>query len=301
MKIRRWDRIFCAVIALCALLGIAAVAAEGFFGIPVLTKTASVIARKEIVSVLLMLVLLLLLLAVFLGCLSITFRHRNKKATATQKTDAGVLTISVPAIEGLVEKCVHTHDELNLKELHVANKPGSHGGLIVDLLIETGASASIPLMVDALQKEVQNYLTETTGLAVKEIRVMVDNADALVAASPFDLNGSVPVERRPREPKVLPTGTVVPNLVEHQGEEEKTEQAEGTAEPAAEETGTEEAAAEEKTDEVPEESAEDMFVDADADAEDLLLTADEAAEDEPAAEKEIEEETEENRNRMEND
>lgn len=176
MKIRVADRVVAAVSALLLIAVAAVVVANGFLEQNILGFfVASPIYKTLAVVIPLMLAL---------GCLSIAVRRRNNKESVSQRTDNGELSISVKAIEGLVKKCVDTHEEIQVSSLSLDNE---RGGLVIRLRIATGASVSIPLVVAALQKQLKQYITACTGLGVKEVCVQVDTAGADVKQSVYDL------------------------------------------------------------------------------------------------------------------
>ncbi len=184
MKIRIWDRLAAAVTALLLIALAAVIVTEGFLGESVVAYVQRVLTSGSPRAIAAKVVGLAVLLVLAVSQVSLLLRRRAPHGNVCQETDNGELTISIKAIEGLVQKCVETHGELQLSALHLESQ---RDGLVIDLRISLGSSVSIPLVVDALQKQVKQYITACTGLAVRSVRVHVDTAQANVGKSPFDL------------------------------------------------------------------------------------------------------------------
>ncbi len=184
MRIRVLDRIVAALAGLLLAAGAAIVVVDGFLGENVLAFFQRLFASPKVIPVICKAVATVVLLALAAGCFSLTIRRHSDRKAVSQKTENGELAISMKAIEGLVQKCVETHHELQTASLQLEN---DRGGLRILLRVSTGSSVSIPLVVEALQKQLKQYITACTGLEVKEVCVLVDTAQAQVAKSPFDL------------------------------------------------------------------------------------------------------------------
>ncbi len=184
MRIRVLDRIVAALAGLLLAAGAAIVVVDGFLGENVLAFFQRLFVSPKVIPVICKAVAVVVLLALAAGCFSVTIRHRSDRRAVSQKTENGELAISMKAIEGLVQKCVETHHELQTASLQLES---DRGGLLIHLRVATGSSVSIPLVVEALQKQLKQYITACTGLEVKEVCVLVDTAQAQVAKSPFDL------------------------------------------------------------------------------------------------------------------
>lgn len=184
MRIRVLDRIVAALAGLLLVAGAAIVVVDGFLGENVLAFFQRLFASQKVIPVICKAVAVVALLALAAGCFSVTIRRRSDRKAVSQRTENGELSISMKAIEGLVQKCVETHHELQTASLQLEN---DRGGLRIHLRVATGSSVSIPLVVEALQKQLKQYITACTGLEVREVCVLVDTAQAQVAKSPFDL------------------------------------------------------------------------------------------------------------------
>lgn len=110
--------------------------------------------------------------------------RRGKEEFVVQQTATGELRISIKAIEGLVQKCVATHEEMSLKSLNILSQ---RSGVVVDLRVALADNVSIPLVVAALQKQVKSYLLSAAGVEAKEVRVSVETTGGRAQTSSYML------------------------------------------------------------------------------------------------------------------
>ena len=96
----------------------------------------------------------------------------QRKDYVVQRTDSGELRIAVKAIENLVAKCVDLHEEIQLISMSITN---TREGVVVELNISLANNISIPLAVASLQKQIKQYLVASSGIEVREVRVVVEN------------------------------------------------------------------------------------------------------------------------------
>ena len=109
-----------------------------------------------------------------------------------QKTTSGELRISVKAMESLVQKVFADHKEAALKHMRLLNH---RDGLLVDLTVSLAGNVSIPLVVDALQKQITQHIRTASGVEVKQVRVSVETADNQAVDSPYELRDLPSVEQ----------------------------------------------------------------------------------------------------------
>lgn len=188
-----------------------------------------------------------LLLAAFLFMLPKKLSY-SKHDFVVQQTDNGELRIAVKAIENLVQKCIDVHDEIHVVSMKVNN---TRNDVVVDLCISLPSNISIPLSVASLQKQIKQYLSASSGIDVKEVRVSVETTDDEVDASAYllaeDQQALVNDEADEKKEKKLPL---------HQRIFGKAEQQITLPEPpAAEEIPVAEEAAEQPAEEIPAEEA----------------------------------------------
>jgi hypothetical protein len=110
--------------------------------------------------------------------------RRRKEEFVVLQTASGEMRISVKAIESLVQKCVATHEEISLKSLNILSQ---RSGVLVDIRVVLADNVSIPLAVEALQKQVKSYLLPAAGVEAKEVRVSVETTGGRAQVSPYIL------------------------------------------------------------------------------------------------------------------
>lgn len=179
MKIRVLDRILVFLAGIVLLCTGAGVIAERFFDVPVFDTLADMLF--ESLTVVIVAVCVLVLLGVYCVCMMFR-RYKGKRGFVVQRTEGGELSISIKAIENLVQKCIDKHEELHVMSTGLEN---SRDGLVIKLRIGLASGVSIPLVVSALQKQIKQYVTACSGVDVREVKVQVETASANLKASPF--------------------------------------------------------------------------------------------------------------------
>ena len=168
MKLKFYDRL---VLFFGALLTIAAGAALGVAGLQIagaISESLSPGLRIACIGV--------GSLTVLFGLYVLAFPQKlraERQGFVVQRTDNGELRISIKAIEGLVQKCIDMHDEIEVVSQRIRN---TRDGVTVDLNIALANNISIPLAVAALQKQIKQYLSASSGIEITEVRVTVDTA-----------------------------------------------------------------------------------------------------------------------------
>ena len=206
MKIRVLDRILVAAAGLLMLAGCAALAAQMFFGKDVIGWVTKVLTGEQYRIWLIIALALLVLLACY--CILILFRHRgHRDKFVMQKTENGELSISLKAMESMVQKCLDPHKELTVQGVRLENQKG---GLLIRIRGTVAGGVSIPLTVDALQQQIKQYVTACSGVEVKDIRVQIESSGPEAKESLFAIEaptaralpgGSNAKEEKPKEKK----------------------------------------------------------------------------------------------------
>ena len=204
MKIRILDRILVALAGLLMLAGCAALAAQLFFGKDVIGRVTRLLTGEKYRIWLIIALVLLVLLGCY--CLLILFRHRGRSDKfVMQKTENGELSISLKAMESMVQKCLDPHKELNVQAVRLENQKG---GLLIRIRGTAAGGVSIPLTVDALQQQIKQYVTACSGVEVKDIRVQIESSGPEAKDSLFMIEaptaralpgGATVKEEKPRE------------------------------------------------------------------------------------------------------
>ncbi len=205
MKIRILDRILVAAAGLLVLAGCAALAAQLFFGKDVAGRATKLLTDPQYRIWLIGALVLLVLLGCY--CLLMLFRHRGRKDKfVMQKTENGELSISLKAMESMVQKCLDPHKELSVQNVRLENQKG---GLLIRIRGTVAGGVSIPLTVDALQQQIKQYVTACSGVEVKDIKVRIESSGpeaadslyAIEAPTAKALPGSIGLkEEKPAEP-----------------------------------------------------------------------------------------------------
>ena len=172
MKIRILDRILVAIAGLLVLAGCAALAAQLFFGKDVAGRATKLLTDSQYRIWLIAALVLLVLLGCY--CILMLFRHRgHKDKFVMQKTENGELSISLKAMESMVQKCMDLHKELSVQNVRLENQKG---GLLIRIRGTVAGGVSIPLTVDALQQQIKQYVTACSGVEVKDIKVQIESS-----------------------------------------------------------------------------------------------------------------------------
>ena len=249
VKLRVWDRIRSAVMGLIIALLSACVILYFVGVVPdwkgeyvsssiVLWQRAAVVAGCAV------------LLLLGLSGIGLLFRRRRDKGVVVQHTEYGDMSISMKAMENMVRKCVEAHPELNVNHTRICH---SRGGVCVDLKITLLNGVNIPLTVNALQKQIKQYITSCSGVDVEEVRVMVETEAAKSLPAPEVV--IVPAETEP-EPVLVEKAAEC--ICQHQEEPAAYAEAPAQLDEAVEaEIVVEEAAAEEQP-EAEEETQEEV-------------------------------------------
>ena len=295
MKIRIADRVLVALAGVLLLALCACVIAQSFFAVPVLATVEGMLVGKKAITWL-PYVICAVLLALSGYCIALLFRRRRgKRGFVLQDTDGGELSIALSAMDGLVCQCVAVHEEMQLLSSSIKT---DRDGVVVDLRVALCNGVSIPLAVDALQKQIRQYVTSCSGVTVREVRVQVDAMDGQPVETPYAvptmLQSAVPAplltrgEEEPAEKAIhqrIFSDPEEPAQVVTAAPEASAEEIAATEEPAAEEEPAE-------CVENVEDSAEEASV-TDANAEDDAVTEEPAAEESAECVENVKESTEE--------
>lgn len=171
MKMTVWDRILSAIsgvliiLAALWLLGLVLVAQ------PTWLEEAWMSAPLTWWQRAVMIVGALALMALGLHDILLLFRRGREKGFIIQHSEYGDMSISMKALESMVQKCVASHQELTVNLTRIQH---AREGIIVDIRITLLGGVNIPLTVNALQKQIKQYITSCSGVDVHKVRVMVE-------------------------------------------------------------------------------------------------------------------------------
>ncbi len=189
MKIRIADRIITGLAGVLLVAACAGLVAQSFFRVNVVGFVQRILTTEKTWGKILLAVAALALLLLGFRCLAILFRHRRKNDRfIMQKTDNGELAISLNALDNMVEKCLEQHPELSVQDVHLENRKD---GLLIRIQGITAGGISIPLTVEALQKQIIQYVTACSGVEIKGIRVMIESTGPDLKDAPFSIAAPV--------------------------------------------------------------------------------------------------------------
>ena len=219
MKLRVIDRLIAALAGIILVCLAVVPLADTLFDVGILDRLAKIAAFKSASHILFMVCGGVVVLLVGILCFRVALRRSKRKGFVVQTTDVGELSISIRAIEDLVNKCVAKHEELHVSSTTLDN---SRGGLTIGLRVGLATGVNIPLAVNALQKQIKQYVTACSGVDVQEVKVQVEATSAKAKPSIYAvsemLENPAPL---PREAEQVPEVAAEPAPAETKEPEEK--------------------------------------------------------------------------------
>lgn len=256
MKLRFWDRILSALTGLLAVLAGAGMILHitGLVTFGMLKEKMQGLGENVLRMAIVVAGVALILLGIHgFGML---FRRRKDKGFVIQRTELGDMSISMKALETMAKRCVSVYPDLTVKQTRIYRNRDS---ISVELKVTLASGINIPLTINALQKQIKQYITSCSGIDVKEVRVQVET-DVAKLAAPADL--PVIESAAPQDPAAVAAESVSEQL-NHKEEPKPAEEpmeipvVEVPVE-TAEEAVVEEATAEEATEEQDEPEVAEM-------------------------------------------
>ena len=167
MRLNIWNRILCAIAGVILILMSVAVILFGVGLVQVnpvlpaeLWKRAVIIAAGA------------LILALGVHCVSLLLRRTGmERGFVIQNTEYGDMSISMRALENMVQHCTDKHKNLSAQRIAIRR---TRDGVAVDLKVQLQNGFSIPQVISSLQKEIKEYISSASGVPVSEVRVMVE-------------------------------------------------------------------------------------------------------------------------------
>lgn len=180
MKLRVVDRIIAAIAGLILVVLSVIPIVDMLFSVGILDRLARIAEFKLASHILFMVGGGVVVLLMGILCLRIALRRAKRQGFVVQSTDVGELSISIRAIEDLVNQCVSKHDELHVSSTVLEN---TRDGLVISMRVGLATGVNIPLAVSALQKQIKQYVTACSGVDVYEVKVQVEATNAKGKAS----------------------------------------------------------------------------------------------------------------------
>lgn len=118
-----------------------------------------------------------------LGAYDIGYLARRPRAKSfiMQRAEFGDVNISVNALNNMVQKCVGSHQDLTVNDTRIHS---GRAGIVVELKVTLLNGVNIPLTINALQKQIKQYITSCSGVDVQQVRVMVETDTSSAAPEP---------------------------------------------------------------------------------------------------------------------
>ena len=257
MKLRIWDRL------LSALTGLVAVAAgvgmilhiTGLVSFGMLQGRLQNIGQNALRAAGIIAGVVLVLLGIHgIGML---FRRRKDKGFVIQRTELGDMSISMKALESMAKRCVSVYPDMTINSTRIYR---TRDGISVELKVTLASGVNIPLTVNALQKQIKQYITSCSGIDVHEVRVRVETDIAKLAAP-----AAVPAVEAPAAAEEPVIESAAEQICQHKEEPKPAEEAQLVAdaepvivqeEPVFEEVSAEAEPAQETEQEEAEEESE---------------------------------------------
>ena len=183
MRLRITDRILVAIAGLLLLAICAGIVAQLFFQVDLVSTAVKAFGseRPEIRWILIGMAAVMFLLGLY--CLMMLFRHRKRKDKfILQRNESGDLAISLKALESMVRKCIDQHEEVTVQHLYLENRKD---GLLILIRGSVAGGISIPLTVEAIQKQIRQYVTACSGVEIRGIRVQIESSGEDAKDAPF--------------------------------------------------------------------------------------------------------------------
>lgn len=259
MKMKVSDRI---LIALYALMGAIALVILGVCTVaPDMAEMLGLAMKNALMNSLLVQILSVLLVIVLLACsVRIVMAALQKGGSALsssatiQESVNGAVRVSVRAMETLVRRAVDQTDGILESKLRINNHDDS---VTVEIDAVIGIETHVPAMTAILQRNVKGIVEEFSGIAVREVVVLVteirDNAPPALPAPKEECAQTVVVEPEKVEVKTVEEEPAAETAAEEDSPAAADPQEEAQ-EPSAE-AGPEEEAAEENSEETSEETS----------------------------------------------
>ncbi|MBQ2770410.1 MAG: alkaline shock response membrane anchor protein AmaP [Clostridia bacterium] len=118
--------------------------------------------------------------------------RKRAKAPATamvRQGEIGGTFISLSAIDTMIQKFCASKPGIQECQTSVTNQKGA---VAVGLRLSLAADANVASLTDELQQSLKNHIETLTGVAVKEISILVENADlTMPKAEPIQISEPV--------------------------------------------------------------------------------------------------------------
>ncbi len=193
MRLSFWNRLWSALSGLLIVLAAVGLFVFGIGVFPFQLDLSMLQGPFELWQRAAMVAVSIVLLLLGLHGIALLFKRDKHKGFIIQHAEFGDMSISLTALESMVKKCVSAHQELEVNAIRIHH---SREGIVVDIKVTLASGVNIPLTVNALQKQIKQYITSCSGVDVHKVRVMVET-DAAKLAAPEPEPAPVEAEAQP--------------------------------------------------------------------------------------------------------
>ncbi|MBQ8159377.1 MAG: alkaline shock response membrane anchor protein AmaP [Clostridia bacterium] len=174
MKFGVKRRLLVAVAGVLSLCLAASMVAEMGFNIPVTEGLHGILTQRSALSVVISAFLIILCVAVGVACICLAFAKKTPRGFIAQSAEGGEMYISMEAMGSLVQKCIDTHEELDVTNVSMYN---DRNGLVIELDANLISGINIPLTVNSIQKQIREYVQACSGVDVADVNVKVHESN----------------------------------------------------------------------------------------------------------------------------
>lgn len=193
MKVKVRERVLLAVYALLGIAGAAALVLlavfRDSFQFTIMGYTLSL--RDGVWTLVILYALAAILLAWSVKVIMLAFRREpkvDKSSVSVQNTENGSVRVSVQAMDTLVKQAIG-HQE-GVADIHtsIVNHEDS---ITVKIEMTLMSDVHIPNITMLMQRSIKNYIEEYSGIAVREVVVLVSSILEVTPAPPLAIEGQV--------------------------------------------------------------------------------------------------------------
>ncbi len=108
-------------------------------------------------------------------------RSRQEQTFTVLSTENGQVLLSGSAINAMAQRVVSRHQDIKDVQTVIAQ---SEGGLCIRVKASVAGDVQVPALASELQTEIREYVSETGGIAVKEVLVFFDRVHPVTVPTP---------------------------------------------------------------------------------------------------------------------
>lgn len=155
--------LFLLLISLGAAIGLISINAVGGY-------IASIIFNRQ--SIVILIAVALLFLIVSIKLLFSGVRKAKPHSALLKSTDLGIIRVSISTLDSLAQKAVRSFNEVKDAKSFIVPEPD---GIRVQIRIMVMPDVKLPELTVNIQQKIKEYIESISGIAVKEVRIYIDN------------------------------------------------------------------------------------------------------------------------------